>query len=148
MNTGRTEADETYEPPRVLQTLGDGRVLELDGEAGRADIAFTVRPEFCHTGGIAQGGFVTGWLDAAMAHAAIACYGAAFWVATLELKTSFFRPATPGEVRAEARIERAGRETVFLEGRLLDGEGRALAMASSTVRLVAQADRGGRRARS
>jgi uncharacterized protein (TIGR00369 family) len=148
MNTGRSGAEETHEPPQVLQTLGDGRVLELDGEAGRAALAFTVRPEFCHTGGIAQGGFVTGWLDAAMAHATIARYGASHWVATLELKVSFFRPATPGTVRAEGWIERAGRETVFLEARLLDDAGQVLAKASSTVRLVSQAGRGGQPARS
>jgi uncharacterized protein (TIGR00369 family) len=69
-------------------------------------------------------------------------------VATLELKVSFFRPATPGTVRAEGWIERAGRETVFLEARLLDDAGQVLAKASSTVRLVSQAGRGGQPARS
>ena len=58
-------------PNSLLKTLGDGEVLALDGEAGRATIRFTVKPEMCHTGGIAQGGFVTGWIDSAMAHACI-----------------------------------------------------------------------------
>lgn len=120
----------------VLTTLGDGRVLEFDEDAGRATLEFTCKPEMCHSGGVAQGGFVTGWVDSAMAHACIAKYTTEFWIATLEVKVSFFKPAGPGVVRAEGWIERAGKQTVFAEGRLLDAEGAVLAKASSTVRLV------------
>ena len=123
-------------PNSLLKTLGDGEVLALDGEAGRSTIRFTVKPEMCHTGGIAQGGFVTGWIDSAMAHACIGRFGQSFWIATLEIKISFFRPATPGLVVAEGWIERAGKQTVFLEGQLKDEEGRVLAKGTSTVRLV------------
>ncbi len=124
--------------PSVLQALGDGVCTELDPEAGRAVIEFTVKPEFCHSGGVAQGGFVTGWIDSAMAHAIIGRYGQQFWVATLEIKISFFRPAGPGKVRAEGWIERAGKQTVFCEGRLLDLNGEVLAKGTSTIRLVPQ----------
>jgi uncharacterized protein (TIGR00369 family) len=122
--------------PEVLATLGDGRVRESDGEMGRAVVEFTCKPEMCHSGGVAQGGFVTGWIDSAMAHACIARYTTAFWIATLEVKVSFFKPATPGLVVAEGWIERAGKQTVFTEGRLLDEAGEILAKASSTIRLV------------
>ncbi len=132
-----TENNETaLEGPDVLATLGDGRVTESDGEAGRATIEFTCSPAMCHSGGVAQGGFVTGWIDSAMAHACIARYTTEFWIATLEVKVSFFRPATPGLVIAEGWIERAGKQTVFTEGRLLDGDGAVLAKANSTIRLV------------
>lgn len=120
----------------VLATLGDGRITAFDGEEGRATIEFTCAPQMCHSGGVAQGGFVTGWIDAAMAHACIARYTTDYWIATLEVKVSFFRPATPGLVIAEGWIERAGKQTVFTEGRLLDGDGQVIAKASSTVRLV------------
>lgn len=120
----------------VLATLGDGRVRDSDSEAGRAVLEFTCKPGMCHSGGVAQGGFVTGWIDSAMAHACIARYTTAYWIATLEVKVSFFRPATPGLVVAEGWIERAGKQTVFTEGRLLDAEGEVLAKASSTIRLV------------
>jgi len=120
----------------VLETLGDGVVREFEGEDGRSVLEFTCKPEMCHSGGVAQGGFVTGWIDSAMAHACIARYTTDYWIATLELKVSFFRPATPGPVVAEGWIERAGRQTVFTEGRLLDGEGQVLAKATSTIRLV------------
>jgi len=120
----------------VLATLGNGVVTESDGDVGRAVIEFTCAPAMCHSGGVAQGGFVTGWVDAAMAHACIARYTTEFWIATLEVKVSFFRPATPGLVIAEGWIERAGKQTVFAEGRLLDGDGKVLAKANSTIRLV------------
>lgn len=120
----------------LLDTLGDGRVLELDGDAGRSRIRFTCRPEMCHSGGVAQGGFVTGWIDSAMAHACIARYTTEFWIATLEIKVTFFKPTPPGTVVAEGWIEKAGRQTVFAEGRLLNDDGEVLAKASSTIRLV------------
>ena len=141
---GPTEAQqrETDEPgteetrPEVMAALGDGRVLDVEGEPGLSRLEFTCKPEMCHSGGVAQGGFVTGWLDSAMAHACLARYTKAFWIATLEIKVSFFKPATPGNVIAEGWIERAGKQTVFTEGRLLDADGAVLAKASSTIRLV------------
>ncbi len=120
----------------VFETLGNGRVHESNGEEGRSVLEFTCKPEMCHSGGVAQGGFVTGWIDAAMAHACIARYTTAYWIATLELKVSFYRPANPGFVIAEGWIERAGKQTVFAEGHLLDAAGQILAKASSTIRLV------------
>jgi len=131
-----SNADETDLTPEVMASLGDGRVLEADGELGRSRLEFTCKPEMCHSGGIAQGGFVTGWIDSAMAHACVARYTTAYWIATLEIKVSFFKPATPGIVIAEGWIERAGKQTVFTEGRLLDTDGAVLAKGTSTIRLV------------
>lgn len=119
-----------------MSTLGDGRIIDSDPEAGRAVLEFTCKPEMCHSGGVAQGGFVTGWIDSAMAHACLARYSSAFWIATLEVKVSFFLPTSPGTVIAHGWIERAGKQTVFTEGHLLDTGGRVLAKASSTIRLV------------
>ena len=120
----------------VFETLGDGRVREFNADEGRAGLEFTCKPALCHSGGVAQGGFVTGWVDAAMAHACIARYTTDFWIATLELKVSFYRPAAPGPVVAEGWIERAGKQTVFTEGRVLNSDGQVLAKATSTIRLV------------
>ena len=133
-----TDADHSTTPQdtHVLDTLGDGHVIEFDEETGRAVIAFTCKAEMCHSGGVAQGGFVTGWIDSAMAHACIARYTTAYWIATLEVKVSFFKPTPPGPVIAEGWIERAGKATVFTEGRLLNEDGEVLAKASATTRLV------------
>lgn len=120
----------------LQKSLGQVRVIEMDAAAGRAAIEYRCGLHMCHSGGVAQGGFVTGWIDAAMAHATMAATGFAFVPMTLEIKVSFFKPAAPGLVTAEAWIEQKGRSTVFLEGRLTDAAGVVLAKATSTVRLV------------
>jgi uncharacterized protein (TIGR00369 family) len=89
----------------------------------------------CHSGGVAQGGFVCGWIDSAMAHASINLLPD-MTPMSLELKVSYFAPARPGRVIAEGWIERRGRATCFAEGRLLDSAGNVLAKASSTIRLI------------
>ena len=107
--------------------------------SGRAVLEYEAGPHMCHSGGVVQGGFVSGWLDAAMAHAVIALTGVDMTPMSLELKISFFAPARPGRVIAEGWVEKAGRSTCFTEGRLLDLRGAVLAKASSTIRLIPRA---------
>lgn len=120
------------------RTLGLVRRIEMNPE-GRAVIEYEAGLHMCHSGGVVQGGFVTGWIDAAMAHAAIAMSGPGIVPMSLELKVSFFAPARPGKVIAEAWVEKRGRTTCFFEGRLLDPAGKVLAKASSTLQMVDRA---------
>ena len=126
---------ETAPADDLNKTLGLVRRVEMD-PAGRAVLEYEAGLHMCHSGGVVQGGFVTGWIDAAMAHAAIAMVGNDFVPMSLELKVSFFAPARPGRVIAEAWVERRGRRTCFFEGRLLDAAGVVLAKASSTLQLA------------
>lgn len=119
----------------LYETMGLVRVVEID-PGGRAVLEYQARPEQCHSGGVVQGGFVTGWIDAAMAHAVIAKVGDAVVPMTLELKVSFLGPARPGLVIATGRIIKAGRTTAFVEGSLTDAAGTLLATASSTLMLA------------
>jgi acyl-CoA thioesterase len=119
--------------PNLQTILGQVRVVEES--PGRSAIEYDVSPQMCHSGGVAQGGFVCGWIDAAMAHASISLLPDATPM-SLELKVSYFAPARPGRVIAEGWIERRGRTTCFAEGRLVDLAGRVLAKASSTIRLI------------
>ena len=119
--------------PTLQTALGQVRVVSV--EAGRAVIEYEVGPQMCHSGGVAQGGFVCGWIDAAMAHASLSLMPDTTPM-SLELKVSYFAPARPGRVTAEGWIERRGRATCFAEGRLLDPAGNVLAKASSTIRLI------------
>jgi len=116
-------------------SLGFIRIAEIHPD-GLATIEYQAGAHMCHSGGVVQGGFVTGWIDAAMAHAAMAMTGPDVVPMSLELKVSFFAPARPGVVIAKAWVERRGRSTCFLEGQLLDGQGKVLAKASSTVMLA------------
>jgi len=119
--------------PSLQTTLGQVRVVSVVD--GRAAIEYEVGAQMCHSGGVAQGGFVCAWIDAAMAHASISLLPDMAPM-SLELKVSYFAPVRPGLVVAEGWIERRGRATCFAEGRLLDTAGRVLAKASSTIRLI------------
>jgi len=117
------------------KALGLVRRIEMD-PAGRASIEYEAGPHMCHSGGVVQGGFISGWIDAAMASAVMAATGFEMAPMSLELKISFFAPARPGRVIAEGWVEKAGKSTCFCEGRLTDMKGTVLAKASSTLRLI------------
>ncbi len=119
----------------LYRTMSLVRIAEMNPE-GRARLEYMARADMCHSGGVVQGGFVTGWIDAAMAHAAIAKNGAGVTPMTLELKVSFFAPVRPGLVIAEGWAVRNGRKTAFYEGHLLDDAGNVLAKASTTMMLA------------
>lgn len=123
--------------PSLNETLGQQRVVS--NADGRAVIEYLAGAHMCHSGGVVQGGFISGWIDAAMAHAAMNAAGGEVTPMSLELKASFFAPARPGLVIAEGWVERQGRSVCFLEGRLTDASGAVLAKASSTVRLMDRA---------
>ena len=83
------------QPVEAVQTL-NGELLDIDSARGYARFRFEVVPAFCHSQGrICQGGFLTGMIDIAMAHAAIAKGRLALAVPTLELKMSFLEPVGP-----------------------------------------------------
>jgi acyl-coenzyme A thioesterase PaaI-like protein len=120
----------------LLNALGGVRLLEVDPEAGRVQAAFVCRSEFCHSGGTtAQGGFVTGWMDFAMAFAVIARSGAQSNIATLDMTVSFLERVSPGEVIARGQVLRWGGSIVFLEASLVQG-GRLVARASCSGKRV------------
>jgi uncharacterized protein (TIGR00369 family) len=125
-------------PDSLYKEMGLERIVEID-PAGRAVLEYRATPEQSHSGGVVQGGFVTGWIDAAMAHAVMAIPGLDAVPMTLEIKVSFFAPTRPGLVLAEAWVVQGGRRTAFVEGTLKDTAGVLLAKASSTITLVSRA---------
>jgi uncharacterized protein (TIGR00369 family) len=122
----------------LSESMGDFHVTGWDPERKVLKAAFTVRREYCHTNGtIAQGGFVTAWLDAAMAHAVIHDTDHAQTVFSLEIKISFYEKVGPGAGRVEGRVIRRGKRVAFLEAALYNPEGKLAAEASSTGLLAA-----------
>jgi acyl-CoA thioesterase len=123
-------------PAEASRTL-NGELLEIDSARGIARFRFEIVPAFCHSQGrICQGGFLTGMVDTAMAHAAIAKGKLAVAVPTLELKVSFFEAMGPGVVFAEGRVMRWGGSVGFLDGDLKDEKGRLIVHATSTIKIV------------
>ncbi len=121
----------------LRESMGNFHVTGWDAARGVLAGAFTVRREYCHTNGtIAQGGFITAWLDAAMAHAVIHATDHAQTVVSLEIKVSFYERVGPGEGRVEARVIRRGRRVAFLEASLYNPDGKLAAEATSTGMLT------------
>ena len=121
----------------LMELLGGGTLVEYSDQAQKAVMQFDARPEFCHSDGkVVQGGFVTAWMDAAMAHALRHARHGEYSAGTLELKVTFVSPAGPGRVIAKGWVVAMGRTVAFLEGQLFDGSGKLLATSSSTAKLA------------
>ena len=117
----------------LSESMGDFHVTGWDAERKALKAAFTVRPAYCHTNGtIAQGGFITAWLDAAMAHAVLHDTNHAQTVFSLEIKVSFYEKVGPGEGRVEARVIRRGKRVAFMDASLYNPAGKLAAVATST----------------
>lgn len=121
--------------PSFLTLLG-GEVVAADADAKTCTLSFDVSTDFCHSVNVVQGGFVTSMLDAAMTHAAFACAEPIINVATMEIKVSFLEPALAGKFRAVGHILKEGRSIGFMNGELYDDEGKLIATATTTAKLV------------
>ncbi len=122
-------------PPGVSRLLG----LELtavDHDNSRIEASFRAGPELCNPIGTVQGGILTAMLDELMSLSAMIASNFSIVVPSLEIKTSYIRPAQPGVIKGWGKVVRLGRTVVFMEGALHDPEGRLLATASSTAAVV------------
>lgn len=120
--------------PPAVQTL-QGHATDFCLKQNTLNMQFETKPEFCHSGDIVQGGYVSGMLDAVMAFAAIGSPDICEWVATLEIKVNFVAPARNGKFTASGRVVHSGRSIGYLSGELFQYS-KLVATATSTVKLI------------
>lgn len=119
--------------PGGSRTLGF-RLLAVNQAARRVEVAFEPAIEAVgNPMGQVQGGYVCAMLDECMSVAGMIASGMTCVVPTLEMKTSFLRPALPGPLKGVGWVVKWGRTICFTEGELYDPEGRLLAKASATA---------------
>lgn len=119
--------------PSGSRTLGF-QLLAVRQADREVEVGFEARADLlCNPMGQIQGGYVCAMLDECMSVAGMITSGMTHVVPTLEMKTSFLRPALPGALRGVGRVVKWGRTVCFTEGELYDGEGRLLAKASGTA---------------
>ncbi|MGO9361677.1 MAG: PaaI family thioesterase [Xanthobacteraceae bacterium] len=122
-------------PPASARLLG-WRFVGLDEKTGVLSCTFEATDAHLNPAGLVQGGILAAMLDEAMGPVASALSGGSILAQTLEMKVSCLSAGRVGPIHAEGRIVKRGREILFLEGRLFDGEGRTIATASATARAV------------
>jgi uncharacterized protein (TIGR00369 family) len=116
-------------------TLGVDHIIFLNTNQGIASVCYEAKKEMCHSGGIVQGGFITGWIDAVMALACMAKCGTDVLVLTLEIKISFLNSAKIGKLISTGKVIKNTKTTAFLEGKLEDMNGNLIAIGTSTAKL-------------
>ena len=116
-------------------TLG-AKVLSFSSEPPLIEMEFEAIYDFTHSDGeVVQGGFVTGMLDAPMAHLLMGLFDFKIIPMTLDLNVSFLAPARQGTLSCRAEVLQLGKSTAFMTSKLYQNE-EIVANATSTVRLV------------
>jgi len=108
-------------------------------EHDEAEIALTLREELCNSWSVAHGGVTMTLLDVVMAHAArspradgtIDSSG----IVTVEMKTTFMRPAEGRLVGIGRRLHRTA-SLAFCEATVVGAEGKLVAQATGTFKYM------------
>lgn len=116
-------------------TLG-AAVTKFSSKPPLIEMEFEAVYDFTHSDGqVVQGGFVTGMLDAPMAHLLMGLFDFKIIPMTLDINVSFLAPSRQGKLTAIAEVLQLGKSTAFMTSKLYQ-QGKLVASATSTVRLV------------
>ena len=123
-----------------LRALG-ARLARVD--SGVAEITLTVAPDHENSWGVAHGGVVMTLLDVAMARAGRTLLdregSEPMAAVTVEMKTSFFRPAV-GELLARGKVLHRSTTMAYCEAELLDTKGQLVAKSLGTFKFLRRKD--------
>lgn len=75
-------------------------------------------------------------LDTAMGGAAMSVIGPDHWCATVDIHIRYFTPSFNGRLRAHARVRRAGKRIVHLDGEVTGQDGTEICAASGVFAVI------------
>lgn len=107
-------------------------------EGGESELHYAPLPEHLNSFDVTHGGALMTLLDVVMATAARSVEPEQ-GVVTIEMKTSFMRPAKvlPGQsLVAKGRLEHRTRSMAFTEGRVFDAQGQLCAVSTGTFKYM------------
>lgn len=104
---------------------------------GFSELRYTPEPEHMNSFNVTHGGAVMTLMDVTLASAARSV-DKGMGVVTVEMKTSFMRPAPQGVLTAKGRLMHRTGSMAFTEGTLLDDQGNICAHATATFKYVAR----------
>ena len=116
-----------------------GFTLELF-EGGQSVLGYSPKPEHLNSFGVAHGGVCMALLDVTMA-AAARSMAKDMGVVTIEMKTSFMRPApgSGGPLQSRGLLLHRTKSMAFTEGKIYDAQGQLCAHATGTFKYVPRA---------
>ena len=109
-------------------------------EGGQSEMLFTPRPEHFNSFDVTHGGAIMAFLDVVMATAARSV-DPEMGVVTIEMKTTFMRPAQVPAGQAlvgQGHLQHRTRNMAFTEGRVFDAQGQLCAHATGTFKYVSR----------
>jgi uncharacterized protein (TIGR00369 family) len=121
--------------PPTAELFGQ-RVLDFDEAKGTIRLSFVATDAFLNPAGAVQGGILVAMLDDAMGLALWIMNGEETRSVTIDLSVSFLAAARPGLLYGEGKVVQRGKTIAFLEAQLSDLDGRILARATASVRVV------------
>lgn len=111
-------------------------------EGGQSELLFAPRPEHFNSFDVTHGGAVMTFLDVIMATAARSV-DPEMGVVTIEMKTTFMRPAKVPAGQAlvgKGHLQHRTRSMAFTEGSVFDAHGQLCAHATGTFKYVSRRD--------
>jgi len=132
MSTRAQQVQQIFDAAALVQHLG----MKLEKvEEGKLEVSLQVRPEMRQQHGYVHAGVIATLGDHAAGGAARSVTGERD-VITIEFKINFFRPAMGPELRAIARVLKAGKSVAVAEAEIIDSSGKVVAKLTETLQVL------------
>jgi uncharacterized protein (TIGR00369 family) len=122
--------------PPAAATLGF-EFVDADVAAGTIEVAFTATEAFTNPAGNVLGAFVAAMLYDTVGPALLATLEPDQFQSTLQMSVSFLRPVRPGRLTGKGRVVHRDGDLANLEASLADADGKLIATATATARVIA-----------
>ncbi|NSL50587.1 PaaI family thioesterase [Calidifontibacillus erzurumensis] len=137
-----------FQPQDLVEVATKGKIppncditLQLTptvAENGVARGVWKVDEKFINGNGVVMGGYLAAAADTMMAYAIASKLSKGLVFTTIDLHTTFHRPATIGEIEVEARVERMGKRVAYLVADVIQNEKKVVSAVSSVMILEKQ----------
>ncbi|HHY74305.1 MAG TPA: PaaI family thioesterase [Bacillus bacterium] len=132
-----------FQPQDLVEVVTKGNVppncdvtLQLQptfAEDGVARGVWQVDEKFINGNGVVMGGYLSAAADTMMAYAIASKLSNNQTFSSIDLHTTFHRPAMIGEIKVEARVERLGRKVAYVVADIIQNEKKVVSAVSSIM---------------
>ncbi len=129
---------EVVDTSTLFAKVAFNHLLGLQREYAKDGVSRLVlepRPDLTNNFHMVHGGVLMSMMDSAMSSAALSASGFTKAVVTIDMTTSFQKPAK-GRLTAHATVTGGGKSVCFCESRIEDEEGQIVARSMGTFRYV------------